>query len=417
MNPQLGVSSVDAWVLGKIHQALGRPPIRLSAGTGAVFSPATTPPLAELAISDRATLWRLILDPEVAFGDAYATGHMQVKGDLVSMLEALVMVIPEPEQQSWWSRAVLRWMSLIQANSLSGSRGNIHQHYDLGNEFYRLWLDPEMAYTCAYYPSPSASLEQAQIGKMEYVCRKLQLRPGERVVEAGCGWGAMALYMARHYGVSVRAFNISSEQIAWCRQRAQELGLNDRVEFLKEDYRNISGHYDAFVSVGMVEHVGQENLAELGRVIASTLNNSGRGLLHFIGRNRPRPLNPWIRKHIFPGAYLPAVREVLQHLEPWDFSVLDVENLRPHYARTLEQWLERFEKSADAVSRMYGPEFTRTWRLYLAAALAGFRTGKLQLFQVVFARPACHQIPWTRAHLYEKSRWAAPESVWTRATS
>jgi cyclopropane-fatty-acyl-phospholipid synthase len=333
------------------------------------------------------------------------------------MLEALTLVMPEPGQQNWWARLALRCMSFVQANTLSGSRRNIHRHYDLGNEFYRLWLDPGMAYTCAYYSSPSATLEEAQTAKMEYVCKKLQLRPGERVVEAGCGWGGLALYMARHYGVRVRAFNISSEQIALARRRACELGLNDRVEFIEEDYRNMSGQFDAFVSIGMLEHVGKENFREMGRVIERTLNTSGRGLLHFIGRNRSRPLSPWIRKHIFPGAYLPSAREVLEILEPGDLSVLDVENLRPHYARTLEHWLERFERSAEQISKMYRPEFVRTWRLYLASAMAGFRSGNLQLFQILFARPACHQLPWTRAHLYQKSRWGEPESAWIRATS
>jgi cyclopropane-fatty-acyl-phospholipid synthase len=417
MFARLGSSSVDQWVLSKIHKALGRPPIRLRTASGAEISSTHTPPLGQIVISDRATLGRLILDPEVAFGEGYANGRIEVQGDLVSILEAMALVMPEPEQQNWWVRMTLRWMNRIQANNPKGSRKNIHQHYDLGNEFYRLWLDPQMAYTCAYYPSPTASLEDAQMAKMEHVCRKLQLRPGERVVEAGCGWGALALHMARHYGVSVRAFNISHQQIAQARQWAQETGLSSRVEFIEDDYRNISGQFDAFVSVGMLEHVGKENYDEFAGVIQRVLDKSGRGLLHFIGRNRARPLSPWIRRRIFPGAYLPTAREALEILEPWDFSVLDLENLRPHYARTLEHWLERFENCADRISDMHGAEFVRAWRLYMASAMAGFRTGNLQLFQILFARNGCQQIPWTRAHLYEKGRQGVTESTWIRATS
>ena len=400
MTARPGAFSLDRWILRKLHQATGRPPIRLRAPSGAEVSPAGAPPLGEIRISDRASLARLILDPEIAFGDAYASGRLEVEGDLVSMLEVLALVMPPVERQNAWARFVSRWMSWAQADTLLGARRNIHRHYDLGNDFYRLWLDREMSYSCAYFRSPDATLEAAQEAKMEHICRKLLLRPGERVVDIGSGWGTLALYMAGRYGVHVRGFNISREQIAAARQRAQQMGLSDRVEFIESDYRDFSGKFDAFVSVGMLEHVGRHHLADMGRVIHRILDTSGRGLLHFIGRNRIEPMSPWIRKRIFPGTYLPTVREVLGLLEPGDFSVLDVENLRPHYARTLEHWLERFERSAEQVSRRFGPEFVRTWRLYLASAIAGFRTGNLQLFQVLFARNGWHELPWTREHLY-----------------
>ncbi len=308
-------------------------------------------------------------------------------------------------------------MDYLQRNSLRGSRKNIHQHYDLQTEFYRLWLDPHLLYTCAYFPSESATLEEAQVAKMEYVCRKLRLQPGEHVVDAGCGWGALALYMAKHYGVTVRAFNISHEQTLWARWRARELGLNQRVEFVEDDYRNISSKCEAFVSVGMLEHVGLEHYQKLGEIIHRSLDTAGRGLLHFIGRNKPCSFSAWTRKRIFPGAYAPTLRQALDILEPHDFSVVDVENLRPHYARTLECWLNRFEKSVDQVEEMFGPDFVRMWRLYLAGAIAGFRAGTLQLFQVVFARTACHQMPWTRAHLYAQGQDHAEDAQWIRAIS
>src|SRR6185503_5957304 len=187
------------------------------------------------------------------------------------MLEAVYRAWPETTERSrWWRR---------RANTLHAARENVHDHYDLGNDFYRLWLDREMVYTCAYFPSPDAALEEAQTSKMDLVCRKLQLRAGERVIEAGCGWGALALHMARNYGVRVRAFNISKEQIAWARERAAREGLADRAECV------------AFVSVGMLEHVGLPDFPALGEVIDRTLAADGRGLLHFIGRNRPAPLN------------------------------------------------------------------------------------------------------------------------------
>src|SRR5260370_109090 len=223
--------------------------------------------------------------------------------------------------------------------------------------------------------------------------------------------------MAEHYGVNVRAFNMSREQILVVRRRARELGLSHRVEFIEDDYRNISGECDAFVSVGMLEHVGREHYRDLGNIVHRSLAKTGRGLLHFIGRNHPHPFSTWTRKRIFHGAYAPALSEVMQLFEPSDLSVLDIENLRPHYARTLEHWLARFEKSEQQISEMFSPEFIRAWRLYLAGAVAGFHVGTLQLFQIVFARTACQQIPSIRAHLYTEERHADQEAKWMHATS
>ena len=417
MSAQERVSRIDEWFLRKIYESVGQPPIRLALGNGAAVSPADDSPIANLIIEDHKTLLHLMLEPEIGFGDAYSEGRIRVEGDLIATLEALYLSISKMGQQSWYAKFVSRLVEYVQRNSLRGSRENIHRHYDLSSDFYRLWLDPQMVYTCAYFQSPSVTLEEAQVAKMDYVCRKLRLQPGERVVDAGCGWGALALHMAKNYGVNVRAFNVSHEQAQWARQRAKDLGMNPWVEFIEDDYRNISGECDAFVSVGMLEHVGLEHYGELGRVIHRSLGKTGRGLLHFIGRNQPTPFSTWTRKRIFPGAYAPTLGQVSDIFEPWDFSVLDVENLRPHYQRTLEAWLERFELSTQQVSNMFGPEFVRMWRLYLAGAVAAFRAGTLQLFQVVFARNACQRIPWTRAHLYQGEHHEVQEKRWTHTMS
>jgi cyclopropane-fatty-acyl-phospholipid synthase len=417
MYAQKKSSRVDEWLLQKIYRATGQPAVRLELRNGAEVSPKDALAVANIVIQDRNTLLRLLLDPEAEFGDAYSEGRITLKGDLVAALEILYRSMSEARHHRWYVKAVSKCMEYVQRNSLRGSRRNIQRHYDLTTDFYRLWLDPQLVYTCAYYPSPSATLEQAQAAKLDYVCRKVQLRPGERVVDAGCGWGALALHMAINYGVTVRAFNISREQILFARRRAKELGLSHRVEFIEDDYRNISGECDAFVSVGMLEHVGREHFRELGSIIHRSLAKTGRGLLHFIGRNYPRPFSTWTRKRIFPGAYAPALGEVMRIFEPWDLSVLDVENLRPHYAKTLEHWLARFEKSEQQITEMFSPEFMRAWRLYLAGAVAGFRVGTLQLFQIVFARTACRQIAWTRAHLYAKEQHEEQETKWMYATS
>jgi cyclopropane-fatty-acyl-phospholipid synthase len=243
------------------------------------------------------------------------------------------------------------------------------------------------------------SLENAQIAKMRHICRKLSLRPGERVVEAGCGWGSLALYMAKNYGVSVTAFNISREQIGYARQRARAAGLSDRVTFVEDDYRAINDRFDVFVSVGMLEHVGLAQFPVMAEVIDRALDSQhGRGLLHFIGRDFVYPLNSWIRKRIFPGAYPPTLTQVTsQVLEPRGLSVLDVENLRLHYAKTLEHWRSRFEAGLDHLRFAFDEPFVRAWRLYLAGSQAAFTTGWMQLFQVVFARSQSSAIPWIRA--------------------
>ena len=397
-------SSAENWLLKNLYAAVGSAPVRIALKQGPAVGPKDVFPVAGLIIRDRATLMRIVLNPEVAFGEAYADGAMEVQGDLLALLDSVYRSMAAKGRPSWYRRLPSLWLRLTQGNSRRGSQHNIHHHYDLSNQFYQLWLDRNLVYTCAYFPEPSVTLEEAQLAKMDHVCRKVRLQPGERVAEAGCGWGSLALHMARQYGVKVKAFNISHEQIVYARWRAQQEGLDGRVEFIEDDYRNIHGRFDAFVSVGMLEHVGREHYRELGKVIHRTMGDSGRGLLHFIGRNRRRPLNAWVRKHIFPGAYPPTLREVADIFEPWDLAVLDVENLRLHYARTLEHWLERFESSRQQVAAMFDERFVRMWRLYLAGSVAAFHTGTMQLFQVIFAGSECKAIPWTRAHLYEPQR-------------
>jgi len=395
-----GFPQIDKWLLQRTFQVIGPAPIRLTLADSDGIAPPGIAPVATVRIRDRWTLAELAMDPEMGFGDAYSAGRIEVDGDLVRALEGVYRSMPRTETSGFCAAARSKWMTWWQSNTLTGSRKNVHGHYDLGNDFYQLWLDPQLVYTCAYFPSPSATLEVAQEAKMELVCRKLRLEPGETVVEAGCGWGALALYMARKYGVRVKAFNISREQVGWARGRAAAEGLDGLVEFFEDDYRNISGRFDVFVSVGMLEHVGQAHLAELGEIIHRSVGDSGRGLLHFIGRSYRGDFSRWIRKRIFPGAYAPTVREAAGILEPWRYDILDVENLRLHYAKTLEHWLERFENAEPQVTAMYDRWFQRAWRLYLAGSIAAFRTGTLQLFQISFAGFQCRPLHWTRAPLY-----------------
>jgi cyclopropane-fatty-acyl-phospholipid synthase len=343
---------VEGRLLARLLEHLGNPPLEFILWTGESIAPPGAPTVAHVRVSSRATLLGILADPQMRFPDAYSEGRLEIEGDLVQLLETVYHAGRGAPQPSPVRRLAER-LRRPHVNTLSGSKQNIHHHYDIGNEFYSLWLGDTMAYTCAYYPTPTATLDEAQIAKMHHVCRKLRLRAGESVVEAGCGWGTLALHMARHYGVKVRAFNISHEQVAYARARAAREGLSKQVEYVEDDYRNVSGRYDAFVSVGMLEHVGVANYPALGGVIARSIGTNGRGLIHSIGRNRPAPLSPWIERRIFPGAYPPSLAEMMHIFEPYDFSVLDVENLRLHYAQTLRHWLELFEAASGRVRDMF----------------------------------------------------------------
>jgi cyclopropane-fatty-acyl-phospholipid synthase len=396
--------SLDARLLRRLLSSLGNPPIEFHfLWSGERVAPLGVQPVGRVRIADRRTLLGIVLDPQVRFPDSYCAGRIEVEGDLVDFLVILYRIFEASETGDSMAGRVIRKLQRPRRNTLAGSRENIHRHYDLGNEFYSLWLGETMAYTCAYYPTAQATLEQAQVAKMDHVCRKLRITSADSVVEAGCGWGSLALHMAGRYGAKVRAFNISKEQIAFARDRARQQGLQNRVEFIEDDYRNISGTCEVFVSVGMLEHVGLENYPQLGRLVQRSLTAAGRGLIHYIGRNQPGSLHPWIERRIFPGAQPPSIGQMMQIFEPANLSVLDVENIRQHYALTLRHWLENYENAIESVRKVFADEFfVRMWRWYLAGSVAAFETGTLQLFQVLFTKAKNNALPLTRDFMYPK---------------
>jgi len=396
-----GVTGLERRLARRVLEMLGEPRLRLVLWNSEELRLSDAPAAGRIVLRERRVIRDLLLQPgSIGFGEAYTSGRLEVEGDLTAVLK---LVFAVPERETLLRRAAWAWqLRRRRSRSERGARSNVHHHYDLGNDFYALWLDEVMSYTCAYFPTQTTSLEEAQRAKHEHVARKLWLRPGERVVEAGCGWGSLALYLARVHGVHVTAYNISSEQIRYAREQAGAQGLADRVEFREDDYRDIRGSFDAFVSVGMLEHVGPENYRKLGDVIDRCLGPDGRGLIHSLGRVRRRPLDAWISKRIFPGAYPPTLEEMIGILSPRDLAVLDVEDLRLHYERTIAHWLERFEKNATAIERRFDQRFVRMWRLYLAGSLASFHASTLQLWQIAFARARSNSIPWTRAQLYAR---------------
>jgi cyclopropane-fatty-acyl-phospholipid synthase len=401
---QSAATRAERWSVRRLLDYIGRPPITLVLWDGSEFPPHGAASVADIIIRDRRALQRLVVNPEYEFGEMYSSGRIEVQGNLADCLDVIYRALRLDKNRGSLRERLAKTLAKRSRNNEARARENIRHHYDIGNDFYRLWLDEQLVYTCAYFPTPDATLEQAQTAKLDYVCRKLQLKPGERVVEAGCGWGALALHMARHYGVNVRAYNISKEQVAFARDRAAREGLGERVEFIEDDWRNIDGAFDVFASVGMLEHVGAAYYETLGALIDRVLTDRGRGLIHSIGRDWPGPLNAWIERRIFPGAYPPSLSEIVPLLEQNDFSVLDIENLRLHYAKTLEHWAQRYEDRVTEVEEMFDQTFVRVWRLYLAGSLAAFNSGTLQLFQILFNRSGNNDVQWTRDYLYRESK-------------
>ena len=337
------------------------------------------------------------------FPEMYCAGRLTIDGPIEAVTNEIFGAMQRAGHRSTFLMRLLGRLRWPRRTTLRAAKENIHHHYDIGNDFYALWLDDRMAYTCAYFPRPEATLEEAQLAKFDHVCKKLRLQPGMFVIEAGCGWGGLALHMARHYGVQVRAYNISHEQIVFARQRAQAEGLADCVEFVEADWREIRGSCNVFASIGMLEHVGRRNYRHLGHVIDRALKPGGRGLIHTIAQNEAAPASPWIERRIFPGGYPPALSEMMNIFEPNGFSILDVENLRLHYAQTLWHWLSRYQRHETQVRAMFDERFVRMWRFYLAGSLSAFATGSYQLFQVIFNRAPDNDVAMTRDYLYQVS--------------
>ncbi|MCB1324697.1 MAG: class I SAM-dependent methyltransferase [Spirochaetales bacterium] len=363
-------------------------------------------PVFEVHFKTEDALSEMLVNPAIGFGEAYMRGEIEITGDFQAAVHFGFVARSAHLKPTLRAQLEFLWGYLRRRNTLQGSRKNIAAHYDLGNEFYSLWLDRDhKQYTCAYFERPDNTIEQAQRNKLDLVCRKLRLEPGQEVVEAGCGWGGFALYAAQHYGVRMRSYNISKEQIEFARERARKAGLGpDRVEYIHDDYRTIGQDgrvYDRFVSIGMLEHVGLENYGTLYDIIHRVTKVNGRALVHSIGREAPTPMDPWLEKYIFPGAYIPSLAEMVTPVEKKErpLHVVDVENLRFHYALTLDQWCLRLQKNRETIIKMYDESFYRMFRLYLEASAAGFRYGGIQLYQILLSNGYDDSAPLTRHHM------------------
>ncbi|EHJ57223.1 hypothetical protein HMPREF9318_01247 [Streptococcus urinalis FB127-CNA-2] len=346
---------------------------------------------------------KLKKSPSIYLGEAYMDKDIEVEGSLQDLLLAAFKA-----QDSFLRTG---------AGSLSGfltkhthdkkqSKSDIQSHYDIGNDFYQLWLDPTMTYSCAYFKHDTDTLEQAQLNKVHHVLNKLNSKPGGHLLDIGCGWGTLMFTAAKEYGLNVTGITLSEEQAAFINQRIQSEGLESQMTVVLKDYRDIKNTYDYITSIGMFEHVGKENLAEYFETVSNYLKEDGLALIHGItgqaGGNHGNGYNAWINKYIFPGGYIPRLTENLEHIADAGLQVADLEPLRRHYQKTLEIWTENFHQALPQVQKMHDERFIRMWDLYLQSCAASFQSGNIDVVQYLLSKGVTKDtMPMTRDYIYQ----------------
>ncbi len=357
-----------------------------------------------IAFDSMATAQRLAVNPYLHLGEAWMDGRMTVEnGDLWSFVELVGRNLDNMPGRfesgfAGWLKRMKGWLP---AYSVKMSRRNVAHHYDLSEQLYRFFLDDDMQYSCAYFERPDMTLEQAQIAKKDHIAAKLSLKPGQSVLDIGCGWGGMALHLARQAGVSVTGITLSAEQLNVAAQRARISDIDDNVRFELCDYREVKGRFDRIVSVGMFEHVGKAGFDGYFRTIADRLCDDGVALVHTIGRRGAvGGRSAWLDKYIFPGGYLPSLSEMTQAAERSGLWIADVEMLRLHYAETLKAWRQRFKAHRDEIRDLYDERFCRMWDFYLCYCELGFRYANLMVFQMQLCKKI-DSLPITRDYMMQ----------------
>jgi cyclopropane-fatty-acyl-phospholipid synthase len=371
-------------------------------GKRSTYGPGGGPSLT-VRVTDRKTLFDIARNPRLAAGEAYMDGRLIIEDGTILDLMRLLVGANRWEDKTPGRGALNKgkktWKALFRRNPAKASRRNVAHHYDIGNDLYRLFLDKDLQYSCAYFTDPANSLEQAQSDKKAHIAAKLYLKPGQRVLDIGCGWGGTALCLNRIADVDVLGVTLSEEQLKVARQRAEEAGVSDRVTFELVDYRSVEGRFDRIVSIGMFEHVGAAHYDEFFAKCRSLLADDGVMLLHTIGKfGKASTPDPFTDKYIFPGYHLPSLSQMSAASEKARLIASDVETLRLHYAYTLSAWLERTEAAKDKIVAMYDERFFRMWQFYLAGGIVGFESGTMCNYQIQYIRDR-NAVPITRDYM------------------
>ena len=362
-----------------------------------------------LKINKKEIVSRILAEGNLGFGEEYMKGNIEVEGDLQELMQFGNSEVYRSIRFPIREKARLIRDFITMRCTVANAKKNIGRHYDISNDFYKLWLDDTLTYSCAYFENVSDTLKGAQLGKYEHICRKLRLKRGDKLVDIGCGWGGMMIYAAKNYGVKSVGCTLSEKQYEYAVNAVENEGLQDKIKIHLKDYREIEGQFDKFVSIGMLEHVGKEFYPDFFAAAKRLLKPGGTGVLHHIGTIEDRPTDPWIVKYIFPGGWLPTLPIVLDMMNKHGFAYYDIEDLRMHYAKTLDCWIANFENRIEAVRSLMLDnlgnqdkvrEFVLMWRLYLNGSSAAFKYGTNRLYQIVFSNGLKNDLPLTRKYLY-----------------
>lgn len=391
---------MDSLIIKQLIKSTFDIPLQVTYPNGNIETYNGSNPHVKLKLNKNFSVSELSKDPSIVLGEAVMDGDIEIYGSIQELILSAYRCGDSFLRNSKFSKLIPK-----QFHDKKHSKSDIQKHYDIGNDFYKLWLDDTMTYSCAYFKHENDSLEQAQLNKVHHILNKLNAHPGGKLLDIGCGWGTLIITAAKEYGLNATGITLSEEQASFITKRIKEEGLENKVTVLIKDYRDIHETYDYITSVGMFEHVGKENLSQYFQTISKRLNINGLALIHGItgqvGGNHGSGTNSWINKYIFPGGYIPRLTENLNHIASAGLQIADLEPLRRHYQKTLELWTKNFHNALPEVQKTHDKRFINMWDLYLQSCAASFESGNIDIFQYLLSKGVSKDtMPMTRDYMY-----------------
>ncbi|HFV2891518.1 TPA: class I SAM-dependent methyltransferase [Streptococcus agalactiae] len=391
---------MDSLIIKQLIKSTFDIPLQVTYPNGNIETYNGSNPHVKLKLNKNFSVSELSKDPSIVLGEAVMDGDIEIYGSIQELILSAYRCGDSFLRNSKFSKLIPK-----QFHDKKHSKSDIQKHYDIGNDFYKLWLDDTMTYSCAYFKHENDSLEQAQLNKVHHILNKLNAQSGGKLLDIGCGWGTLIITAAKEYGLNATGITLSEEQASFITKRIKEEGLENKVTVLIKDYRDIRETYDYITSVGMFEHVGKENLSQYFQTISKRLNINGLALIHGItgqvGGNHGSGTNSWINKYIFPGGYIPRLTENLNHIASAGLQIADLEPLRRHYQKTLELWTKNFHNALPEVQKTHDKRFINMWDLYLQSCAASFESGNIDIFQYLLSKGVSKDtMPMTRDYMY-----------------